>query len=91
MDYILKQLIEGLTEIEQIRLRDIIIEYQRAIDLHPRWPEDKIHAASIVCEESGELIRATLRNIYEGGKPIEMETEAIQTGATVLRFLTNLQ
>lgn len=43
-------------------------ELDRAQSLHPRWPADIVHAAGIVAEESGELIRAALRYSYgEGG------------------------
>lgn len=68
----------------------IIKEYKRAIDKHPAWPDNHIEQAAIVCEESGELIRAALQNKYESGHRDELQKEAIHTGAMALRFLTNL-
>ncbi|WP_028574334.1 hypothetical protein [Desulfonatronovibrio hydrogenovorans] len=62
-------------------------ERVRAENIHPDWPDDPVHAAGIVAEEAGELIRAANRFYYEG-KPLEdMRKEAIQTAATCLRFL----
>ena len=69
---------------------DILQEYARAKRLHPRWPTDRIHAAAIVAEESGELIRAAVRHKYEGGDLEDIRTEAIQTAATCIRLLENL-
>jgi hypothetical protein len=68
----------------------ILMEYERACKKFPYWPDDKIHAAAIVNEEAGELIRAALRAKYEGGEWGEMEEEAIQAGAMCIRFLVNL-
>jgi hypothetical protein len=65
-------------------------ELAKAEYLHPKWPKDEIHAAAIVGEEAGELIRASLQNTYGGGKVSAMRKEAIQTGAMAIRFLKNL-
>ena len=67
----------------------IIAEYTRACDLHPLWPMDFIHAAAIVGEESGELLQAALNHKFEFKSFRHMQTEAIHTGATALRFLVN--
>lgn len=64
-------------------------ELSRAEIKHPDWPEDKIHAAAIVAEESGELVRAALNYEYEGARYYDMHTEAIQTAATCFRFVLN--
>ncbi|NNV54558.1 hypothetical protein [Limnovirga soli] len=64
-------------------------EYQSACDKHPEWPANFIEGAAIVCEESGELIRAALQEKYEKGRYYDMHKEAIQTGAMALRFLQN--
>jgi hypothetical protein len=43
----------------------VLKELERAKTIHPNWPEDNIHGAGIVCEESGELIRAALNHKYD--------------------------
>jgi hypothetical protein len=68
-------------------LREIGAELDRARQLHPEWPTDQIHAAAIVCEESGELIRAAVNNGYGNGDEAQMRREAIHTAATAIRFL----
>lgn len=72
----------------------ILMELQKAEHKHPHWPTDEdggdfIHAAAIVAEESGELIRASLQFAYEGGRYYDMHKEAIQVGAMAIRFLNN--
>jgi hypothetical protein len=67
----------------------IFDEVERAEAKHPEWPMDKIHAAAIVAEESGELVRATLQHHYEGGKYAEVIKEAVQTAATCIRLIKN--
>ena len=68
-------------------------ELKRAKKLYPIWPRDKIHAAAIVAEEAGELVRAANdherpgENKDEGDTRIRMQIEAIQTAAMCLRFL----
>lgn len=66
-----------------------IQEYNGAVHKHPEWPDDFIHGAAIVAEESGELVRATLQYQYEDGRYYEMHREAIQTAAMCFRFLLN--
>ena len=75
--------------------RNIIIdaichEIKQAKKQHPVWPTDKIHAAAIVAEESGELVRATLNHVYENAPERDIKKEAIQTAATCIRLLENL-
>lgn len=65
----------------------IYSEYVNACAKHPYFPDDHIHSASIVAEESGELVRAALRFAYENGRFYDMHHEAIQTAASALRFL----
>jgi len=73
-------------------------ELHRAETLHPVWPTDKIHAAAIVSEESGELVQAC--NNHESGDKSDLremdhlrkkvELEAIHTAVTAIRFLINM-
>lgn len=68
----------------------IVAELDKAMRKHSHWPDaDIIHAAAIVAEESGELVRASLQYHYEGGDHAETTKEAIQTGAMAIRFLLN--
>lgn len=73
---------------------EILISISKELDSakakHPHWPEDIIHAAAIVAEESGELIRAALQFKYENKNLFETEKEAIQTAAMAIRFLEGL-
>ena len=64
-------------------------ELERAERKFPDWPKDIIHAAAIVQEESGELIRASL-NYYYGKTDMGLVLkEAVQSGAMCIRFLLN--
>lgn len=65
-------------------------ELQLAKSKFPTWHTDPIHAASVVAEEAGELVRAALRLTYENGSFHEMKREAAQVGAMAVRFLENL-
>jgi hypothetical protein len=83
-----------MTRQEAINL--ILQELERAENLWPDWPNDKIHASAIVSEESGELVRATLNYVYAKDMDSKiqnrnnMQEEAIHTGAMAVRFLINL-
>jgi hypothetical protein len=68
----------------------IVKELERATIKHPRWPDDKIHAVSIMNEEAGESIRAALNHVYAGEDIEELRNELIQTGAMCIRCLINL-
>lgn len=71
-------------------INGIVYELQHAERKHPDWPRDIVHAAAIVNEESGELIRASLQVEYENGELQAAQKEAIQTAVTAIRFLKNL-
>ncbi len=79
-------------------LDDILKELKAAKKKHPRWPDHICAQAAIVCEESGELIRAALNYKYEKSEDPEAEEkqrrelykEAVHTAATAIRFLENL-
>ena len=62
-------------------------EVERATAKHSRWPADPIHAAAIVAEEAGELVKASLDHVYHGERGSDMDMEAIHTAATCIRFL----
>lgn len=65
-------------------------ELQSAERKHPRWPDDRIHAAAIVAEEAGELVRAALQHHYEKGEHVAIREEALHTAATAVRMIKNL-
>lgn len=69
---------------------EIIMELDRAEIKHPHWPEDIIHAVSIMQEESGEAIRAALNHVYQGESIEDLKKELIQTGAMCVRCLVNM-
>jgi hypothetical protein len=62
-------------------------ELARARAKFPIWPSDGIHAAAVVAEESGELVRACLQATYEGGSASACGDEAVHVGAMAVRFL----
>ena len=68
---------------------EIAQEVKIAIRQHPNWPDDIIHAAAVVVEEAGELMKAALQSVYEPEKSnlIDARIEAIQTAATCVRFI----
>ncbi len=72
-------------------IQKVLAELHHAEFLHPNWPDDTIHAAAIVAEESGELVRAALQHTYEEGSAAALESEAIQTAAMAIRFLKELK
>lgn len=76
--------------VEEKILTWLLNELRQAEEKHPKWPKDDIHAAAIVAEEAGELVRASLQSVYESGHDSEMFKEAVQTGAMSIRFLKNL-
>lgn len=81
---------EAILPVESIILGKILNEVDRAETKHPNWPTDKVYACTIVAEESGELTRACLQFECEGGKIEGVELEAIQTAATCIRLIKNI-
>lgn len=67
----------------------IMAELDRAEAKYPAWPTDQVHAAAIVAEESGELVRAVLNEAYHGEPAADSDREAVQTAAMAVRFLAN--
>lgn len=84
-----------LIAIEQGSALDIVKGHvlealNRAEAKFPDWPDDPIHAAAIVQEESGELGRAAVQAYYEGGTRAALVKEAEHTAAMALRFLLGI-
>ena len=94
------RMLNKLNQSEIAALLAILSEYKRATDKHPVCPsDDLIHAASIVTEEVGELVRECnqlemeieLTNYNEILQCSDRITlEATQVGAMGFRFLVNL-
>jgi hypothetical protein len=76
-------------EHEQTVMILVARELEKAKAKH-RWPKDIVHAAAIVSEESGELVKEAL-HISEGtGDWSLVNKEAIQTIATCIRLICNV-
>lgn len=75
---------------EEDVIRLVINEIRLAERKHKYWPDDIIHAAAIVSEESGELIRAAVQCELDDGPIDEVRKEAIQTAATCIRLIKNI-
>lgn len=71
-------------------INQVKYEHIRATVLHPAWPTNPIHQAAILCEETGELVRAALRVTFEGADWSEVVTECVQSGAMAMRIVTEL-
>lgn len=68
-------------------------EMRRAIEKFPQWPDDMMHAVTIIGEEYGELLKDVLQYHYEPHKNKSIETiraEAVQTICMLHRFLNSL-
>lgn len=69
----------------------IFQELRLAEEKHPGFPEDPIHAAAILAEESGELTQACLDFSYADADIGKAIIEAAQCGAMAIRFLLNTE
>jgi len=77
----------------------IELELRQSKKKHPAWPDHIAAQAGIVCEESGELMRAALIWKYEREESEDpekvqreqIEKEAIHTAVVAIRFLENLK
>jgi hypothetical protein len=73
-------------------VNEVLDELERAITLYPLYPSDVVHAAAIVSEEAGELVRAA-NNVYYAdsvGNREDLHREAVQTAAMAVRFLMEI-
>ena len=81
------------TEIAII-LEEVVQEFISAQKQHPHWPDDLIHGATILAEESGEVVKAALQYTYEphkGTNLYDLEKELIQTAAMAIRNLVHIR
>ena len=69
----------------------VMAEIDRAEKLHPIWPTDLVKAAAIPAEEAGELLKASNDHGEKRTSQREIITEAVQTAASAIRFLKNLE
>ena len=65
----------------------IIVELDRATRQHPEWPTDIIHAAAVIMEEAGELMKACLDLVYFGGSERSIRNEVVSVAAMAERFM----
>lgn len=66
----------------------ILKELNRAKKKWPGWPDDTIHAAAVLSEESGEVVKACLDYTYSSGLLDDIMKESIQVGAMAIRLIT---
>jgi len=71
-------------------IEEVFAELRRAEAKFPGWPDDVVHAAAIVAEESGELVQASLDLYYGRGNREQVIKEAVHTTAMGFRFLFNM-
>ena len=76
--------------------RHIFDELKAAKVKHPDYLKDLIHAAAIIAEETGELVRAAIdfeysNLLYKKSQIKKVKDEAIQTAAMCVRLLENLE
>ena len=69
----------------------IYLELMDAKEKWPEWPVDPIHAASVLSEETGELVQACNDFCYSDGPVQRMREEAIQVAAMAIRFLEGME
>ena len=62
-------------------------ELSRARALYPDWPDDILHQAAIVAEESEVLEQAALDYVYHGGDMGHIQDELVQVIAVCTRML----
>lgn len=67
-------------------------ELNRAVQKHPTWPDDPHHAANVVGEEAGEILKAVMEHTYEPQKSsrADVQAEAVETAAMAVRFLLSM-
>jgi hypothetical protein len=70
----------------------VVAELEKAMEKHPLWPDDPLHALAVLGEEYGELTKEMLQLTYEPHKtsPERVRKEAEQTAAMAIRLLMSL-
>ena len=78
-------------DIGQIAMKRIVDARVNAEKKFPGFPEDVVHCAGMLSEDSGEVTKAAL-DLYYGREsdPEKLMEEVAQTGAMALRFLIRL-
>lgn len=85
-----KELFDGMSEEQKDFFGAVLEELIRAEEKHKGWPEDAVHAASILNEEAGKLTQAcndyTFCNSASHDPYDRMNKKAVSTAAMALRF-----
>lgn len=79
-----------MSQLDEI-IADILTELVEAEAKHPVWPADPMYMDQIVNEEKGEVTRAVVQYVLEGGEREPIEMELVQTAATCIRMIKNLR
>jgi hypothetical protein len=85
-----KNFFEGMTEEQKDFFGAVLEELIRAEKKHKSWPDDAVHAASILNEEAGKLTQACNDYKFCNSVPHDpydrMNKKAVSTAAMALRF-----
>ena len=68
----------------------LFAELRKAEAKFPGWPDDVVHGAAIMAEETGEAVKAALDLYYGRGSREQLWKETAQTGAMAIRLLLYL-
>ena len=66
-------------------------ELYKAEHKHPSYPTDIFKQVTVMDEEAGEVSKACMHYIDEGGSIEDVKKELIQTAAMCVRMLIHLQ
>jgi hypothetical protein len=69
----------------------VLEEVARAERKHPVWPSCHVKQFAFIAEEAGELVREGNLLDEEKSDFSKIKVEAIQTAATAIRFIKNLE
>lgn len=71
-------------------IADVCSEVEKSEVYYPGFPLDAVHAAGMVTEAAGALMKASFLWAYDGHDPQEIRQEAINTGAMAIRLLIHI-